>query len=442
MNNILLIYPPFCTPASPPYSITNLHAKIKANSNLNVHALDLNVEFHNLYFSDYKDYFKKKEWSDYKEVSTRCREEFNELYSSNHKRILKGEVPDGFAQMLDSILKYNPETVAFSLVYSSQAFYAFALIKKLKSLGIKTIIGGPAVSNTLKNEADLFLSDERALFNYLKIKIEDEGVLDFSIYELDEYFTPEPVLPIKTSSTCYYKRCAFCSHFTNDKYEEFSLQFIENTIKKSNVKHFFIIDDMIHSKRLLELSKIFKKHGVVWACQLKPTKDFTKSLLCELKSSGLKFVMWGVESASNRILNLMSKGTNKDDIALILKNSKDSGIINTVYIMFGFPSESKEEFDETMNFLKENKSNIDSVLSSVFGLQKGTEVYNNPKKFSISKIVEEKRTMLDSKISYEVLKGLSSVQASKLRKSHLKSLDKINKFPRKTNFFREHMFFY
>ena len=443
MKKLLLVYPPFCTPASPPYSITNLYSKIKANSDINVSAIDLNVVFHNIFFKEYKDFFKNKDnWSDYKEVSTRCREDFNALYSKNHKLILSNKLPDGFNQLLDLIIKNKPDAVAFSIVYSSQVFYAYALIKKLKELNIKTIVGGPSVSNKLKQESDLFFSDEFALFNYLNISLKKDSFLDFSIYLLNDYFTPEIVLPLKTCSTCYYKQCAFCSHFSNKKYEEYDLNFIEKTIKNNDAKHFFIIDDMIHSKRLLDLAVLFKKHGVKWACQLKPTKDFSKQVLQELKESGLKFVMWGVESGSNRVLNLMSKATNKQDVALVLKNSKESGIINTVYIMFGFPSETKEEFLETLNFLKDNEKNIDLVLSSVFGLQRGTKVFRNYADFSITKIFNEKRTLLDDKISFTVAKGLSASEASKLRKSHLGFLDKINKFPRKTNFFREHMFFY
>ena len=441
MTNVLLVYPPFCTPSSPPYSVTNLYSKLKTVSSVNVNVLDLNIKFHNYKFKKYKDYFQRKGWSDYDFVSKKCREDFNKAYAHNHKLILDNELPEQFDGFLDLILDYKPEVVAFSIVYSSQVFYAFSLIKKLKSLNIKTIVGGPAVSEKLKNESNLFMASEGALFNFLKINPK-ESFLDFSVYDFDDYFTPEIVLPLKTSSTCFYKKCAFCSHFSNEKYEEFDLDFLESTIKNNSANKYFLIDDMIHSKRLLSLAKIFKKYNVEWACQLKPTKDFSKKILSELKSSGLKFVLWGVESANNRVLNLMSKNTNKDDISLILKNSKESGVLNVVYIMFGFPSESKDEFLETINFLHDNKKNIDLVSTSVFGLQKGTKVYNNPEDFFITKIFEEKRTFLEPKISYASSTGLSSSEAFKLRKSYLNFLDDINKFPKKLNFFREHMFFY
>lgn len=439
MNKLALVYPPFCTPASPPYSITNLYAKLK--NSLEVSVYDLNVEFHELFFKEYQEYFKKKDWEKYSNISTRAREDFNSCYSKNHKLILEEKKPDGFDHLLKLVLKEKPDVVAFSIVYSSQVFYTYALIKKLKELGIKTIVGGPAVSKKLANEADSFLKDEEALSNYLQVELSKDKILDYSIFHLNKYFTPEIVLPIKTSNTCYYKKCAFCSHFTNEKYEEYPEETIQKILKKNKAKHYFLIDDMIHSKRLLSLAKIFEQNKTSWACQLKPTKDFTKNVLKTLKESGLKFVMWGVESGNNRVLNLMNKQTNRKDMALVLKNSKESGIINTIYIMLGFPTETKEEFLETISFLKSNEENIDLVLSSIFGLQHNSKVYSSPEKFCIKKIFEEPRTILDPKISYDVTKGLTTKEAAKLRKSYLKTLDKINKYPRRTNFFREHMFF-
>ncbi|MCC7574741.1 radical SAM protein [Candidatus Woesearchaeota archaeon] len=439
MKKLLFVYPPFCTPASPPYSITNLYSLFK--DCVDVSVLDLNVEFHNTFFLDYKDYFKKKEWVDYNDVSKKCREDFADCYFRNHELILANKDPQGFEELLGLILEKKPDFVAFSIVYSSQVFYAFALIKKLKELNIKTVVGGPAVSDKLKETSDLFFNNEEDLANYLNVNIK-KSFLDFSIFDLDKYFVPETVLPLKTSSTCYYKGCAFCSHYSNDKYVEYDLLFLDKTLSNNSAKNYFLIDDMIHSKRLLDLAKLFKKHGVNWACQLKPTKDFSKEILQELKSSGLKFVMWGVESGSNKVLKAMNKFLTKEESSLILKNSKESGVINSVFIMFGFPTETKQDFLETIDFLKENKDYVDLVSTSVFGLQRGTLVYKNPERFSITKIFEEKRTLLGSKISYEVSEGLSTVEAMRLRKSHLKFIESVNKLPRKLSFFREHMFFY
>jgi len=195
---------------------------------------------------------------------------------------------------------------------------------------------------------------------------------------------------------------------------------------------------MIPTKRLVEIAEMLKPLNVKWTCQLKPTKDLTYSILKTLKESGLTFIMWGVESGNNRILKLINKGTNKEDIETVLKNSHKSGIKNMTYILFGFPTETKEEFLETINFLKDNNEHIDLISTSIFGLQKGTKIYNNPGRYKII-IKEEKRTLLEPKIIYQVKEGLTQKQAKELRNKYKATIEKINKYPKTMNFFREHM---
>ena len=136
----------------------------------------------------------------------------------------------------------------------------------------------------------------------------------------------------------------------------------------------------------------------------------------------------------------MCKGTHKRSISQVLKNSSEIGIKNTVYIMFGFPSETKEELNETVDFLHDNKEYIDLVSTSIFGLQKGSKVYKNPENFSVINIVEEERKVLDAKISFEVSSGLSKNEVLRHAKSARNSIKPINKYPKSMNFFREHLF--
>ena len=196
---------------------------------------------------------------------------------------------------------------------------------------------------------------------------------------------------------------------------------------------------MFHKDRLLKLAEEIKPLNVKWMCQLKPTKEFDKVTLKTLKDAGLNLIIWGVESGNNRILKLMKKGTNKEDMENVLQNSKEVGISNVLYIMFGFPKETEEEFKETIEFLKINNSNIDLISTAVFGLQKESYIFSHPKEFQIKEIFEEERTILEPKITYSVKKGISQEEAKKFRDKYKKTLHKINKYPKIYNFFREWM---
>ena len=448
---VLLIYPPFCTPASPPYSLVNLYSFLKNNSSLDIEILDLNLEFHKLKFKKYQEYFQNFKLDDYEEMSKEYHQLSKQVYSENNFKVRNNEDPEYLTELVKKIQEIKPDYVAFSVVYSSQVFYTLALLKKLKTLKIKTLIGGPAVNDKLREATNKTMSDEVELLEFLNAnlgtnisKVDHENLncnfpLEFNQLPLKEYFVKTPVIPIKTTSACFYKQCTFCTHHQNKHYQEFPLEQIKQTIIKSKQKQFFFIDDMISKKRLLELAEMLKPLNITWTCQLRPTKDLTKDTLEALSRSGLIMVIWGVESGNDRILNLMRKGTNVKDITKVLKDSKEAKIKNVLYIMFGFPTETKEEFLDTINFLKENDKDIDLISTSIFGLQKDTPIYLNPKEFGITKIIEYRRTVLDPKITYEIKEGLSQEEAEKLRKSYRNTIDKINKFPRTMNFFREHL---
>jgi len=451
MKNILLVYSPFCSPASPPYSLTNIHAFLKNNLKIGftLDVLDLNLSFHKKKFSGFQKYFKtiltSYDSEEYNRIVSDYKKLTSDTYIKNNKLVVKDQNPELFNELLNEITEKKPDLVAFSIVYSSQCFYTMSLIKELKKLGIKSVVGGPAINsklrdiayNTLNNELDLleFIVNETIDHDSLNFN----SILDFNIWDLDNYFTPRPVIPLKTCNTCFYQQCTFCTHHGKQKYFEFSLDNIKKSILVSKINDVFFVDDMISKKRLLEIANIVKPLNISWTCQLRPTIDLDRETLTTLRDSGLKMVLWGVESGNNRILKLINKGTNKEDIKSVLSTSHNAGIKNVAFIIFGFPTETKEEFLETIDFLKDNSESIDLALTSVFGLQRGTKIFNNPRKFGIKKIIETERTVLEPKIDYEVVSGLSNDEASLLRQKYKKTLDKLNKFPKGMNFFREHM---
>lgn len=455
MTSTLLVYPPFCTPASPPYSITNIYSFLKNNlpKEHKILAVDLNILFHKKKFSKFQKFFQtfNEEFDPetYSKTAKEYKKESETVYAENNRKVLANKNPLYFSQLLQAIVSEKPDIAAFSIVYSSQVFYACALIKELKKRGIRTVIGGPAVNSKISSIADKTLANELELLEYITQKKADHDQLnfktipDFSIYGLDEYFTPQPVIPIRTTSTCYYKKCTFCTHYGSMPYFEFPLENIKSSIEVStrNIKkkNVFITDDMIHKKRLLELAIILKPLGVSWMCQLKPTKELDYITLRTLREAGLKIIIWGVESASDRVLKLMRKQTNKKDIKKVLEDSSRAGIKNCVYIMFGFPTETKEEALETLEFLKENQDSVDLVSVSIFGLQKGSEICKNPERFGITKIHETGRTLLEPNLSYDVSSGMTHEQAKYIRKSYSETIEKLNKFPKNMNFFREHL---
>jgi len=446
MTETLLVYPPFCTPASPSYSINYLASFLK-NNGQKVKMLDLNLEFHRSKYPEFQQYYQQLTTSqfDKNEYTKKFQKLTGRDYSLNNKLVVQGKNPELLQELLGKIVSEKPTYVAFSIVYSSQAFYALALIKELKKLNIKTIIGGPAVNEKLTKIADHTLNNEVELLETVSGKkvncetLDCSRVINYDSKQLQNYFVPQPVVPIKTASTCFYQQCAFCTHHGQAKYVEFELQDIKQTIIKSGQKKFFFIDDMISKKRLLQIAELVRPLNISWMCQLRPTKDLDQETLKLLHKSGLDIVIWGVESGCDRVLKLIRKGTNKKDVQKVLSDAHAVGIKNVLYIMFGFPGETEAEFLETIEFLEKNQRNIELVSTSTFGLQHGSLVYQEPEKFGILNIKEEPRTVLEPKITYDVVSGMNSEEIIKLRKKNKSRMGKINKFPKNMNYFREQM---
>lgn len=444
MKRILLVHLPFCTPVSPPYALANLYSFLKNNSFHSVNVLDLNLEFHKMKFGLAGNYFRKGNWDDYKTFSNDYINSARGVYANNNKKIREGREPEFFKELLEKIIMFNPDVVAFSLIYSSQVFYAHALIKKLKNQVV--VVGGPAVNSKLKTVAGKHLNNEVEFLQAFgedvdHPKLNRDYAVDYSKFDLDSYFCPQVVLPLKTSTACFHKRCTFCDHYAKVPYLEYDLEQIRKTAVNSQAKFFFLIDDMIPVNRLIKLSEIFSQAGAKFGCQLRPRKEFTSEKLQILAKNGLDFVIWGVESGNDRVLKKMKKDTNVVEVEKVLKFSNQAGIRNIVYVMFGFPTETKDEFRDTIQFLKRNADNITLVSPSVFGLQKGTPIYLNPNDYGITKIIEKKRELLEDQISYKAGCGLSNDEVLDLKKKYKKSIEGVNKVPKTMNFFREHVFF-
>ncbi len=421
---LLLVYPPFAPGSMMPFSVANLKGMVQSKTSFDVKALDLNAKFHKL-----------KSLDNFDKLSRTL-----EIHKKNNSKIKKGDKPEFFDELLKLIEKEKADYVAFSIVYSSQCFYAERLIEKIKC---PVFLGGPGVSSKIKGKV---IGSGEELVNYLnerdasttlnnpdnnqgdKFSKEAFCEPDFSDFDCRDYLSPD-ILPVKSTKGCYYGRCSFCSHHMKDSYKEIPLP----DLNKKQGKHFFFIDDMISLKRLKEIaSKI--PEGSSWWAQLRPTKELLPHI-DYLAEGGLKSVAWGVESGSQRMLDKMRKGTNVNDISMVLRKAKKAGIINTIFIMFGFPGETREDFFETMEFLENNKGNIDIVSTSTFGLQKDTYVYENPEEFGIE-IVKEKRTFLDDKIDFYPKPG-----TFELKKKYTKRIESFNKFQKGYAYLKEQTLF-
>jgi len=228
------------------------------------------------------------------------------------------------------------------------------------------------------------------------LKLNEMQFPDLEGFPLDMYLTPDIVLSIQASRGCYWRKCTFCDHDFGQNYNikdvDRLVAEIKNVNEKYRISHFEFIDESISPKYLKEMSAKVLESGlkINWFNNARLEREFSPEILNLAGKAGLRMVLWGVESGSKRIMDLINKGIDLDKRFDVLRDAINAGIWNFAFIFFGFPSETREEAMMTIKMLCENTDIISSYGRSIFTLGKHTRLRDNPEKFFITEILANK----------------------------------------------------
>jgi anaerobic magnesium-protoporphyrin IX monomethyl ester cyclase len=268
---------------------------------------------------------------------------------------------------------------------------------------------------------------------------------DFSDFSLDKYHSPLPVLPYLASRGCPWRRCAFCTH--QKTYLDYREEDAANTSERLSalherygVRHFCLVDEMVHPRRMDRIAGdlIAKRAHVYFSAYARPS-GFSGKMLEKAHRAGLRLVMWGLESASQRLLDLMCKGTTAQKIPAILNAAREAGIWNLLFLIFGFPTETKAEWLGTLDFLGSIHDSVHALSRSRFILLEGSPVFCNPQRYGIKRIIDRpQRDPVSIAYDYEVTEGLTQEEAAAMFQESLARLSGLGRSPWFGQF-REHM---
>lgn len=186
-----------------------------------------------------------------------------------------------------------------------------------------------------------------------------------------------------TSRACPY-RCIYCHNMFGKGFRARSpenvLEEIELLNQEYGIKEFEILDDIFNADK--ERAKNIFKRIAVLDRNLKfafPNGIRTDILDYEtlriFKDGGLHFTAIAVESASKRIQKLIKKNLNLEKVMENISICADLKIFTRGYFMFGFPTETREEVMETINFAV--KSKLHSAMFFIVTPFQGTELERN-----------------------------------------------------------------
>jgi len=152
-------------------------------------------------------------------------------------------------------------------------------------------------------------------------------------------------------------RCTFCQRYTKG-YRVYALEELESRIielkEKYNVRGLSLGDEnsLSNRKQSYEMARIFKKHDIFWTCGGVRVTSVTYEDLKFYKEHNMLGIRFGIESGSQKILDIMEKKITTGDVYDAISNCKKLGISTaTDQLMIGMPGETRETVIESSQFV-------------------------------------------------------------------------------------------
>jgi anaerobic magnesium-protoporphyrin IX monomethyl ester cyclase len=232
------------------------------------------------------------------------------------------------------------------------------------------------------------------------LDMESLPVPDYRVFPLERYpFAKEDgklSLSYRLSRGCWWARCAFCrteqpmvKHYQQPGVD-YLFENLRSVIKETGVRHFLFGDESASPIVLEALCRRLLKEriSVYWATNTKLDPRLTFERCQIFRLAGCMYLLSGLESCNDRLLDLINKGISMEVVNTILWNVKRAGLDTKLYMIVGFPTETEAEaedsFQKVQRFLK--FGSITSCTYSPFQIHVNSPISKNPEQFGIEEI--------------------------------------------------------
>lgn len=253
------------------------------------------------------------------------------------------------------------------------------LLNKLEhNLGLESIQG-----LVFRQNGKIFLTNRRCLIKNL-------DTLAFPAFDLlpqlsTNYRIPTqsidrlPAISLVTSRGCT-GRCIFCDRSVFGNYcrahsAEYLMHLIKMLCCDYKIKCIMFEDDnfLLFRPRLFKLLRMLKDEqlDLTWSCTAR-VDMVDEEMLRRLREAGCWQILYGIESASQKILDFLKKGITIEQVKKTLKMTKKAKIKVKGFFILGNPLETKETLNQTLDFI--NKADLDDISITFFTPYPGTEI--------------------------------------------------------------------
>ena len=172
---------------------------------------------------------------------------------------------------------------------------------------------------------------------------------------IDEHGTPK--FAMMTSRGCPHA-CAFCQK-SRSGYRSHSPERIvdemEHLVREYGARDIAFVDSLFCAsyKRVERVCDEIIRRGVQvsWTCSSR-VEVVDKPLLQKMKDAGCWRTRFGIESGSDRVLDFISKGINKEKIRKAVTAAHEVGLRPKAFFILGHMPDTRESIEETIAFAK------------------------------------------------------------------------------------------
>jgi anaerobic magnesium-protoporphyrin IX monomethyl ester cyclase len=205
------------------------------------------------------------------------------------------------------------------------------------------------------------LGDGDVAENLDELPFPDYGLIDLSRYEqhLSYAYNHRRQGVLLTSRGCPFL-CTYCNTFAG---KTARLRSAENVVAEMEqmwrdhaIEDFYVVDDIFNMdrKRTAAVFQMIIRLGKNWRLYFVNglrADIMTRELVDLMADAGTVWVTYAVESGSPRIQKLVKKNMRLERAAEIINYSQDRGMVVNVNTMYGFPTETSADAQQTLDYL-------------------------------------------------------------------------------------------
>jgi radical SAM superfamily enzyme YgiQ (UPF0313 family) len=334
--------------------------------------------------------------------------DYTSVYSDeNFNPVLDEKINTVLESFVDLVIESSPDIILITTLTYWENYWCQRLLEKIKQKNIQavTMVGGPGVSaqdhnqnsfgkqmcnkgildyyvlgegdivldQFFKGHKELGVNSSKDLVETWAIQIDDLDSIPVSSYkkiDINRYQTYQGSgeISVTTSRGCV-RRCTFCD--VGNTWKKFKFRSATNVAEEirqhylaTGCTKFFFTDSLINGplknfinlmEELVKLQEVYpdlKQMSFSAQFIIRPKSHHTEYMYQLMQKVNFQNIQVGVETGSDRVRHHMKKGFTNEDLDYHMEMCNKYKLGNTLLFLVGYPTETLEDFEDTLNMLK------------------------------------------------------------------------------------------